>query len=115
MKKWTWLLVLLIVIIAAVNVIMFKPNEADFASWMEDTYEIQCLDERCEVFQIEGGNEPIILQSMQGGYSPGIFIMEVNQTYRNFDNPSYYLELEATGFLGKIKIQKEKVKGIHKR
>lgn len=116
MKKWTWLLLLLVVLITAASIaVILKPNEADFASWMEETYEIQCLDERCVAFQIEEGDEKIILQSMHGGYSPGIFQMRVNEAYRNLEDPSYYLELEVAGFLGEITVEEEKVKRINKR
>lgn len=96
-----WLLLLVVLIIVASIAIILKPNEADFASWMEETYEIQCLDERCSAFHIEEGDEKILLQSMQGSYSPGIFQMRVHEAYRNLEDPSYYLELEAAVFLEK--------------
>ncbi|MFT9597219.1 hypothetical protein [Mesobacillus sp.] len=115
MKKWTWLLLLVALITAASIAAVLKPNEADFASWMEETYDVQCLDERCGAFYIEEGDEKILLQSMHGSYSPGIFQMRVNEVYRNLDDPSYYLELEVAGFLGKITIEEEKVKRVNKK
>ena len=115
MKKRMWLLLLVVVIIVAAIAIIQKPDAADYVGWMEDTYEIQCLDERCDTFQIDEGNEKVLLQSVHGGYSPGIFMTEINNTYRNFEDPSYHLELEVAGFLGKITIKNEKVKKINKR
>ncbi|WNF23388.1 hypothetical protein [Mesobacillus jeotgali] len=104
-----------VVMIAAVIAIINKPNEADFAIWMEDTYEVQCLDEQCGAFQIEEGNEKILMNSVRGGYAPGIFITKINNTYRNFEDPSYQLDLEVAGFFGKIMIENEKIKRINKR
>ncbi|MBS8266364.1 hypothetical protein DYI25_18230 [Mesobacillus boroniphilus] len=115
MKKRTWLLLFVAVITAAAIAIIQKPDESDFASWMEDTYDIQCLDERCDNFLIEEGNERILMQSVHGGYSSGVFLMEVHNTYRNFDDASYYLELEVAGVFGNIMIKNEKVKRINKR
>ncbi|MBT2692748.1 hypothetical protein [Bacillus sp. ISL-55] len=115
MRKWAWLLLLVVLIAAASVAVILKPDQADFASWMEETYDVQCLDERCGAFHIGEGGEKVLLQSMQGGYSPGIFQMTVHEAYRNLDNPSYYLELEVAGFLGKITIKEEKVKRINKR
>ncbi|WP_102261065.1 hypothetical protein [Mesobacillus jeotgali] len=115
MKKWMWLLLLVGLITVASIAVILKPDEADFASWMEETYEIQCLDERCGAFHIEDGDEKILLQSMHGSYSPGIFQMRVHEAYRNLDDPSYYLELEVAGFLGNITIEEEKVRRINKR
>lgn len=115
MKKRKWPLLLAVVMIAAVIAIIQKPNQADFASWMEDTYEVQCLDEQCGAFQIEEDNEKILMNSVRGGYAPGIFITKINNTYRNLEDPSYQLDLEAAGFFGKIMIKSEKVKKINKR
>jgi hypothetical protein len=115
MRKGTLMLLFVVLITAASIAVILKPDEADFASWMEETYEIQCLDERCEAFHIEEGDEKILLQSMRGGYSPGIFQMKVHEAYRNLDDPSYYLELEVAGFVGKITIEEEKVNRINKR
>ncbi|WP_226647226.1 hypothetical protein [Mesobacillus subterraneus] len=115
MRKRKWLLLLTVVTTAAVIALVNKPNEADFASWMEDTYEVQCLDDVCDVFQIETSNEQIVMQSVQGGFSPGIFVARMHKTYRNQDDPSYHLELKASGFLEKIRIEKETMRGMHKR
>lgn len=115
MKSWKWLLLLVALITAASIAVILKPNEADFARWMEETYDVQCLDESCGAFHIEEGDEKILLQSMRGSYSPGIFQMRVHEIYRNLEDPSYFLELKAAGFLGKITIEEEKVKRINKR
>lgn len=115
MKKRTWLLLMPVIIIAAVIASIQKPNETDFAIWMENTYEVQCLDEVCDVFQLESVNEKIVMQSVQGGFSPGIFVARMHKTYRNQDDPSYHLEIKASGFLENITIQKETMQGMRKR
>ena len=115
MKKRKWLLSLAPILVAGVIAISLKPNETDFAIWMEDTYEVQCLDEVCDVFQLETANEKIVMQSVQGGFSPGIFVARMHKTYRNLDDASYHLELKATGFLENIAIEKETMQGMHKR
>lgn len=115
MKKRKWLLSLAPMMIFAVFAINQKPNEADFAIWLEDTYEVQCLDELCDVFQLESADEKIVMQSVQGGFSPGIFVAKMNKTYRNFEDSSYHLEIKATGFLGNIGIEKETMRGMQKR
>ncbi|MCM3576344.1 hypothetical protein M3172_24565 [Mesobacillus subterraneus] len=115
MKKRKWLLLMPLIIIAAVFASIQTPSEADFASWMEETYEVQCLDELCDVFQLETVNEKIVMQSVQGGFSPGIFIARMNKTYRNHEDPSYHLEIKARGFLGNITIEKETMQGMRKR
>lgn len=115
MRKKKWLLLLVGVLIVAVITITQKPNEDDFASWMEDTYEVKCLDEVCDVFQLETGKEQIVMQTVQGGFSPGILVARMHKTYRNHDDPSYHLELKASGFLKNITIEKETMRGMHKR
>jgi hypothetical protein len=82
---------------------------------MENTYEVQCLDEVCDVFQLESVNEKIVMQSVQGGFSPGIFVARMHKTYRNQDDPFYHLEIKAAGFLENITIQKETMQGMRKR
>lgn len=106
---------LALIMVSLTAVLLLKPGEEDFASWLEDTYEIRCLDETCDVFQIESGTEQVVLQSVQGGYSPGIFVSHVNKTYRNQEDPSYHLELKASGFLGDISLNEETMKGMSKR
>ncbi|NKE05856.1 hypothetical protein [Mesobacillus selenatarsenatis] len=115
MKKKAWLLLLVVVILASAIAIIQRPDAVDYASWMENTYELQCLDEMCDTFQIEEDNETILLQSVRGGNSPGIFMMKITNTYRNYEDPSYQLDLDVVGFFGKIMIKSEKVKKINKR
>jgi hypothetical protein len=115
MRKKKRLLLLAGVMVGSVIAITQKPNETDFASWMEETYEVQCLDEVCDVFQLETGKEQIIMQTVQGGFSPGIFKARMHKTYRNHDDPSYHLELKASGFLNNIRVEKETMQGMHKR
>ncbi len=100
---------------ALAAVVLLKPGEEDFTSWMEDTYEIQCLDETCDVFQLESGKEQVVMQTVQGGYSPGIFLSRVHKTYRNQEDPSYHLEIKASGFLGNISLNEETMRGMFKR
>ncbi|MBT2680445.1 hypothetical protein J7E38_15650 [Bacillus sp. ISL-35] len=106
---------LALIVAALAAVVLQKPGEEDFASWMEETYEIQCLDETCDVFQLESGAEQVVLQSVQGGYSPGIFVSRVHKTYRNQEDPSYHLELKASGFLGDFSLNEETMRGMFKR
>jgi CDP-diacylglycerol pyrophosphatase len=119
MKKRVWLISLSIVILVAacgVFIVKQKPSETDFASWMENTYAIQCLDYNCDTFQIDAteGKEPILMQNVHGGYSAGIFVMKVDKTYRNFDDSSYYLVIDVKGYLGKFTIEDETIKNIPK-
>ncbi|WP_079504680.1 hypothetical protein [Mesobacillus jeotgali] len=104
---------LIVVILAAVA--MMKPEEEDFAEWMEDTYEIKCLDEICDTFQVETDGEAVTMQMVHGGYSPGIFVAQMHKTYKSNEDPSYFLELEVSGFLGNRTIEEETVKKIAKR
>jgi hypothetical protein len=115
MRKRKWILSLAPIMIFAVSAIILKPNETDFAIWMEDTYEVDCLDEQCGAFQIDEGNEKIIMNSVRGGYARGIFMTKINNTYRNFEDPSYQLDLEVAGFFGETMIKNEKVKRVNKR
>lgn len=121
MKKKFWLILMLVVIISvasALIVAQHKPNDEDLMSWMEDTYGIQCLDYNCDNFEVElteKGNEPILMQNVHGGYSPGIFVMEVDRTYRNLEDSSYKLDIEIKGFLGEFTIEDEAIKKIPKK
>lgn len=115
MKKRVWIILPIVVmaVIVIVIAVNMKPTETDFASWIENTYEVQCLDKRCDTFKLEEGK--ILMHAVQGGYSPGIFVARINKVYRNDEDPSYHLELEAAGFLGNITIEKEMMRGMYKR
>ncbi|WP_019413578.1 hypothetical protein [Paenisporosarcina sp. TG20] len=121
MKKKFWLTLIIIVIIAVASAVIVakqKPNNEDLVRWMEDTYGIQCLDYNCDTFELEltkNGKEPILMQNVHGGYSPGTFVMEVNRTYRNLEDSSYKLDIEIKGFLGEFTIEDETIKKISKK
>ena len=121
MKKKVGLVLIIVVIFAvasAVIVAKLKPNDEDFVRWMEDTYGIQCLSYNCDIFEVElteKDKEPILMQTVHGGYSPGTFIMEVNRTYRNFEDSSYQLDIGIKGFLGEFTIKDETIKKIPKK
>lgn len=121
MKEKYWLILIIVVIItvaSAVIVAKQKPNDEDLVRWIEDTYEIQCLDYNCDTFEVElpeKDKEPILMQNVHGGYSPGTFVMEVNRTYRNLEDSSYKLDIELKGFLGDFTIEDETIKKISKR
>lgn len=118
MKKRAWLLlsILAITIFCSVIIIM-KPDQADFAKWMENTYEIKCLSYNCHSFQLDGkdSEEPIIMQSIRGGYSPGIFVSRVYYSYRNLEDPSYILNMEVEGFFRGFYIKEETIKNIERK
>lgn len=120
MNKKVWLTLLSVVIIAvgfAVIVAKQKPNDVDFVRWMENAYGVQCLDYNCANFEIElaeEGEEPIVMQTAHGSYSPGIFVMDVQRTYRNLEDSSYHLDIKLKGFLGEFTIEEETISKIHK-
>ena len=120
MKKFWLILIVLVTLTVASAVIVAKqkPNEEDLVRWMEDTYGIQCLDYNCdalEVEQTEKVKEPILMQNVHGGYSPGTFVMEVNRKYRNLEDSSYKLDIKIKGFLGEFTIEEETIKKISKK
>ena len=116
MRKRVWFLLSLLTLTVACVVLIInqKPSEADFAKWMEKTYKIQCLDYNCHTFQLDvtDDKEPILMQSVHGGYSPGIFVMKLNHTYRNLNDSSYILNIEVEGFFGDFKIKDETIKYV---
>ncbi|MBT2641534.1 hypothetical protein J7I80_04805 [Bacillus sp. ISL-41] len=113
MKKRKWIVLSLIgvILIVSTTFALTKPNETDFVIWMEQTYDVNCLDYNCDAFKVkvieDGENKVITMQVSSGGYSPGTFVMKREVNYRNFDNPSYILDLNVIGFLGKISLVDE--------
>lgn len=116
-RGWILFSIICLMVACVVIVITQRPNETDFAKWMEKTYQIQCHDNNCNAFQIDDteGKEPILIQSIRGGYSPGIFVTEVNNTYRNLNDPSYILDIKVEGFLRSFYIKEETIKNIQRR
>lgn len=110
-KKWSVLSLIGVVVMVCITFVLTKPSETDFVVWMEQTYDVNCLDDNCDAFKvkvIEGGeNKVITMQVSSGGYSPGTFVMKREVKYRNFENPSYILDLNVIGFLGKISLVNE--------
>lgn len=113
MKKKVWITFSFILLVAIIctTLIVKKPNQSDYAMWVEDTYNVQCLDFNCNAFDFEvtdeGQEKTITMQSIHGGYSPGIFVMKIDRVYRNLEDPSYKLDLEVKGFLGEINVVNE--------
>lgn len=118
-KKFRLIFTMVVIAVAsAVIVAKQKPNDEDLVRWMENTYGIQCLDYNCETFEVEltkKGKEPMLMQNVRGSYSPGIFVMEVDRTYRNLEDSSYKLDIEIKGFLGEFTIENETIKKISKK
>ena len=115
MKLFFFFTVVFLLTSSVISVIL-KPNEEDLFRWMEETYEIKCLYADCDTFEVlEEGKDPIIMQTMRGRYSDGIFVMEVNRTYRNLEDSSYKLDIHLKGFLGKFSIREEALNRISKK
>ncbi|QCR31918.1 hypothetical protein [Lysinibacillus sp. SGAir0095] len=121
MKKKVWIILIIVVIIAVASAVIVasqKPNDKDFVRWMEDTYGVQCLNYNCDIFEVElteKGKKTILMQNVHGSYSPGIFVMEVDRTYRKLEDSSYKLDIEIKGFLGEFTIEDEIIKKISKK
>lgn len=117
-KKRVWFFISIVTLVVACIVffINLKTSEEDFTRWMEKTYQIQCLDYNCDTFHLDAteGKEPVLMQSVHGGFSPGTFVMKVNQTYRNLNDPAYVLDIEVEGYLGEFTIKDETNKKIPK-
>lgn len=113
MKKKVWITLSIIGLVAIVctTLVLTKPNESDFVNWMEQTYDVDCLDFNCDAFEIKvkvnGENNVITMQSANGAFSPGIFLMKKEVNYRNFEDSSYILDLKVKGFLGVISVVDE--------
>ncbi|MBT2681984.1 MULTISPECIES: hypothetical protein [Bacillaceae] len=113
MKKRKLITLSLIGVIAIIGTTFFltKPNESDFVMWMEQTYDVNCLDYNCDAFKLKviehGENKVITMQVVSGGYSPGTFLMNRELKYRNYENSSYVLDIDVIGILGKISLVNE--------
>lgn len=106
----------MLAVVFAVIVAQQKPNDLEFVTWMESTYGIQCLDYNCATFEIESaeGEEPILMQTQEGSYSPGTFVMEVDREYWNSEDSSYVLDIKVKGFLGEFTVEEETISKIPK-
>lgn len=114
MSKRTWFLLSLSILTFVIVVIILKPSETDYANWMESSYQVHCLDYNCDTFQLDvkEGEEPVMMQTISGNYSPGIFMRKINRDYRNLDDSSYVLDIEVEGLLGKFKLKNEEIKNV---
>ncbi|MBT2640460.1 MULTISPECIES: hypothetical protein [unclassified Bacillus (in: firmicutes)] len=110
-RKWIGLSIIGVILIVSTTFVLTKPNEADYVKWMEQTYDVNCLDYNCEAFKLkvmEGGEiKEITMQVSSGGYSPGTLVMKREVKYRNLENPAYMLDLNVIGFLDKISLVDE--------
>ena len=115
MKRNIFLFVIVLVT-SAIFIVTQKTSDEELVRWMEETYEIKCLSSNCDTFEVlEEEKEPIIMQTMHGSYSPGIFVMEVDRTYRNLEDSSYKLDIHLIGFLGMFSIKEEAKNKIAKK
>ncbi|WP_342560628.1 hypothetical protein NSQ95_07585 [Psychrobacillus sp. FSL W7-1457] len=115
MSKKSWFLLSLSILITfVIVVIILKPSETDYANWMESSYQVHCLNYNCDTFQLDvkEGEEPVMMQSVRGYVSPGIFITKIERHYTSFSDSSYILNVEVEGFLGKFKIKNEEIKNV---
>ena len=116
MKRNIFLFVIILTVISAVFILTQKTSDEELERWMEETYEIKCLSSNCDTFEVlEEEKEPIIMQTMNGSYSTGIFVMEVKRTYRNLEDSSYKLDIHLKGFLGMFSIKEEVMNKIFKK
>lgn len=114
MSKKSWFLLSLSILITfVIVVIILKPSVTDYGDWMEQSYQVNCLDPECGNFQLDV-EEPVIMQSARAYVSPGIFITKIKRDYTSFSDSSYVLNIEVVGFLGKFKIKNEEIKNVPK-
>ncbi|WP_053366428.1 hypothetical protein [Bacillus sp. FJAT-27245] len=101
----------LLLIVSAI-LMWTKPTESQYASWMEETYKVRCLDYNCDTFKLiyseVNERKELTMTSVYGSYSPGIFMIRKNNSYRNLEDPSYILDLKVKGIFGKILIENER-------
>lgn len=114
MPKRILFLLSLSILTFVIVVIILKPSETDYANWMESSYQVHCLDYNCDTFQLDvkEGEEPVMMQTISGNYSPCIFMRKINRDYRNLDDSSYVLDIEVEGLLGKFKLKNEEIKNV---
>lgn len=72
MKKRKWVVMSLIGVVLIISIIfvLTKPNETDFVRWMEQTYDVNCLDYNCDAFKvkvIEDGENKVITMQVSSG------------------------------------------------
>ena len=92
MKKWLFFgfIVLIVAGVWAAPMYPTKADEADFISWFEETYPIQCEDESCDAFTLIGNqtntyvNEEGYMKQSSGFFT---FDMEVRRLYRSVKEP----------------------------
>lgn len=92
MRKWLFIgfVVLIVARVWAAPMYPTKADEADFISWFEEAYSVQCEDESCDAFTLIGDQTNTYVN--QEGYmkqSSGFFTfdMEVRRLYRSVEEP----------------------------
>lgn len=107
MKKLIWAGVALCMTLSVV-LLVTKPNESDYVTWMQNHFDVQCLNKQChafEIYAIENGQEKVVtMTAVHRIYSQSIFCMTNEIIYRNLEDSSYKLVLKVKGYFGKIKL-----------
>ncbi|QSS98793.1 hypothetical protein IMZ31_11820 [Pontibacillus sp. ALD_SL1] len=103
-----------IVVMVSILLIIMKPDITDYALWLKNHYNVQCLDVTCDSFEVEVENEngrdkQITMVTAKESYTSGVFTMQKDVAYRNLEDPSYHLDLKVRGFFDEFSIIEEKV------
>jgi hypothetical protein len=100
-----------ILVVIVVGLFLSIPTESDFAQWMEDEYDVTCLDYVCHNLKIEviedGQSKVIELYSTDGGFEKGVFDIKVIRVYQNYNETPYRWDIEVRGFLGNFTVLSE--------
>jgi len=106
-KKIMYLLGIVLVIIIII-IGMKRPEITDLQIWMEETYDIECLDSSCETFKVfDEDNKPVIMEIFKEYVGSSIFKIKVERTYKNPDKRLYHLDFKVEGFFGNFKLLDE--------
>ncbi|KGP91988.1 hypothetical protein N780_15555 [Pontibacillus chungwhensis BH030062] len=103
-----------IVLMVSILLIIMKPDNTDYALWLKNHYDVQCLDVTCDSFEVEAENEngkdkQITMITAKESYTSGVFTMRKDVAYRNLEDPTYHLDLKVRGFFNEFSIINEEV------
>jgi hypothetical protein len=97
------------VILAAGAIYLNKPDRKDFVIWLEDTYEVTCMDPECSKLKLNGTSnqkEENLFWDAEGYYdtSEGFLNsgMQMKRLYRNIDDFNQSFSVEVKGFFGEF-------------
>lgn len=115
MKKKIMNLLGIVLIIIIIIIGMKRPEITDLQAWMEETYDIECLDSSCETFMVfDEDEEPVLMEITKNHVSSSIFKIKVERTYQSLDKKRYYLDFRVDGFFDNFKILDESLNKINK-